>query len=110
MPVRRLVVAAVDIDHQGKGLGANRVSTHLLASALADGLDPEAESLVTATVAGCNLRSLALPTRHKISRPLSSTGDGYVDLVGASDEVLASLPDAKPMTEVPTSGDEGEPG
>lgn len=100
VPVRRLVVAAVQVDHRGMLLDDRRLSSHLLAVALADGRDP-AEPLVTATVAVCNVRSQALLARHQISRSLSSTGDPYLDLVGVYDEVLESLPEAKAMSEAP---------
>lgn len=95
VPVRRLVVAAVELDHQGMWLEDHRVSSHLLAAALADGQEQAEEPLVTATVAACNARSRALLARHKITRSLSSTGDDYLDLVGVYDDVLKSLPAAK---------------
>lgn len=101
VPVRRLVVAAVELDHQGMLLDDHRVSSHLLAAALTDGRDPPVEPLVIATVAACNVRSRALLARHQISRSLSSTGDDYLDLVGVYDDVLESLPEAKAISEAP---------
>lgn len=101
VPVRRLVVAAVELDHQGMWLEDHRVSSHLLAAALADGRDQLAEPLVTAAVAACNERSRALLARHGITRSLSPTGDDYLDLVGVYDDVLASLPAAKRFSEAP---------
>lgn len=103
VPVRRLVVAAVELDHQGLWLEDHRVSSHLLAAAVADGHAQSGESLITATVAACNARSRALLARHQITRPLSGTGDNYLDLVGAYDEVLASLPEAKRLSEATDS-------
>lgn len=101
VPVRRLVVAAVELDHQGMWLEDHRVSSHLLAAALADGREQAEEPLVSATIAACNARSRALLARHEIARSLSSTGDDYLDLVGVHEAVLASLPEAKRLGEAP---------
>lgn len=100
--VRRLVVAAVGLEHQGTSLEGHRVSSHLLAAALTDGRDHSVEPLVTATVAACNGRSRALLARHRINRSLSSTGDDYLDLVGVYEEVLRSLPDARVLGAPPS--------
>jgi hypothetical protein len=51
-----------------------------------------APPLVIARVAVCNDRSRGLLRRHAMGLELAQTDPGYVDVVGATDDVVATLP------------------
>jgi hypothetical protein len=56
------------------------------------GLGGVLPQLVLARVAVCNVPSRGLLKRHAITLQLAKTDPGYLDLVGRTDEVLATLP------------------
>lgn len=85
-----LVAAAVRRDLRGTVANGVRLSSHLIAAGVR-GL-AEVPPLVIGRVAVCNQRSRGLLRRHAIDRELAQTDPGYLDIAGATEDVLATLP------------------
>lgn len=85
-----LVVAAVHRDLRGTMANGVRLSSHLIAAGVRGLADPP--PLVIGRVAVCNQRSRGLLRRHAIDRELEQTEPGYVDIAGATEDVVATLP------------------
>lgn len=87
----KLEVLGLRVDLHGCEVAGARLSSHLIAAAVRGFREPPPQ-LVTARVAVCNERSRSLLGRHGLVRELTQTEPQYIDLIGASEIVLATLP------------------
>lgn len=92
---QQLLVAAIRIDQQGTWLQDHRLSSHLVAAAIRDGLG-DGPRIVDGRVMRCNAKSMGMLARHAIVLDVADPESEYALMAGLLGDVVTSLPPPLP--------------